>query len=88
MLTDEEYGQFQECLAAHPKMGDVITDTGGLRKVRWSVQGSGKSKGVRIIYYHVSAQAQIRLLLIYKKGVKDDLAPREKKVLQKLNADW
>jgi hypothetical protein len=68
-------------------MGDVITDTGGLRKVRWPVQGSGKSKGVRIIYEHVSAQAQSRLLLIYKIGVKDDLALGEKKFLKKLNAD-
>ncbi|MDE2236202.1 MAG: type II toxin-antitoxin system RelE/ParE family toxin, partial [Gammaproteobacteria bacterium] len=28
------------------------------------------------------------LLLIYKKGIKDDLTPGEKKVLRVLNADW
>jgi hypothetical protein len=31
---------------------------------------------------------QIRLLLIYRKGVKDDLTAAEKKVLRKLNEDW
>jgi len=24
LLTDEDYWQFQQCLAAHPKMGKVI----------------------------------------------------------------
>lgn len=88
LLTDEEYGRFQQCLAAHPQMGDVIPGTGGLRKVRWSVQGRGKRGGVRVIYYHVSAAAQCRMLLIYRKGLKDDLTAAEKKVLRKLNADW
>ncbi len=37
-------------LGAMPEAGDVIRDTGGLRKVRWSVPGRGKSGGMRIIY--------------------------------------
>jgi hypothetical protein len=88
LLTDEVYGQLQQCLAAHPKMGDVIKDTGGLRKVRWTVPGGGKSGGVRVIYFHISAQAQCRMLLIYRKGVKDDLSAAEKKTLRRLNEDW
>ena len=44
--------------------------------------------GVRVIYYHITAQAQVRLLLIYRKGVKDDLTAAEKKTLRKLNQDW
>ena len=88
LLPDDAYAQFQQCVAAHPQMGDVIQGTGGLRKVRWSVKGGGKSGGVRVIYFHVTAQSQIRLLLIYRKGVKDDLTAAEKKALRKLNADW
>ena len=56
--------------------------------MRWAVQGRGKSGGVRVIYFHVSANFQIRLLLIYRKGIKDDLTADEKKTLRKLNADW
>ena len=69
-------------------MGDVIQGTGGLRKVRWSIKGSDKSGGVRVIYFHVVAQTQVHLLLNYRKGVKDELTAAERKVLRKLNADW
>ena len=88
LLSDETYAEFQQYLAQCPEAGDVIQDTGGLRKVRWAMPGRGKSGGVRVIYYHVSAQRQVRLLLIYRKGLKDDLTPEEKKVLRKLNQDW
>jgi len=47
-----------------------------------------KRGGVRVIYFHVAAQAQVRLLLIYRKGVKDDLTAAEKKTLRGLNQDW
>jgi hypothetical protein len=88
LLSDESYADLQQYLAKCPEAGDVIRDTGGLRKVRWSVPGRGKSGGVRAIYYHVSAQGQIRFLVIYRKGIKDDLNAAEKKALRKLNENW
>ncbi len=75
-------------MALNPEAGDVIPGTGGLRKVRWSVAGGGKRGGVRVIYFHVAAQAEVRLLLIYRKGVKDDLTGAEKRALRRLNEDW
>jgi hypothetical protein len=71
-----------------PNAGAVIAGTGGLRKIRWSVAGKGKRGGTRVIYYHVVAQAQIRMILIYRKGIKDDLTPKEKTVLRKIKAEW
>ena len=88
LLSDEAYAGFQWHLAFNPRAGKVIQGTGGLRKVRWSVPGSGKRGGVRVIYFHVAADAQVRLLLIYRKGVKDDLSAAEKKTLRRLNQDW
>jgi hypothetical protein len=73
-------------LEPHGRCGNQ--DTGGLRKVRWATKGRGKSGGVRVIYFYVTAAAQIRLIAIYKKGVKDDLNAAEKKVLKKLNENW
>lgn len=64
---------YQRYLADNPRVGDVIQDTGGLRKIRWSANGKGKRGGVRVIYYHLTADAQIRLLLIYKKVIQDNL---------------
>ena len=75
-------------LALFPKTGDVIQRTGGLRKVRWASGGGGKRGGVRVIYFHATDEGQIRMLLIYRKGVKDDLSAAEKKILRTLNEDW
>jgi hypothetical protein len=88
LLTDEEYTGLQWHLALHPKTGEVIQGTGGLRKVRWASGGGGKRGGVRVIYFHAVSQNQIRLLLIYRKGVKDDLSAAEKRTLRKLNEEW
>jgi mRNA-degrading endonuclease RelE of RelBE toxin-antitoxin system len=88
LLTDDDYAALQQYLVSQPKAGDVIADTGGLRKVRWKTTGRGKSGGTRIIYYHVAAQAQIRMILIYRKGIKDDLTPKEKRMLRQINAEW
>jgi hypothetical protein len=88
LLTDDEYAGFQEFLAANPRAGNVIQQTGGLRKLRWGAKGSGKRGGVRIIYFHRASGHEIRLLLIYRKGVKDDLSSREKGILRKLNEGW
>ena len=88
LLTDEEYRGLQWHLALSPKVGEVIQGTGGLRKVRWASGGGGKRGGVRVIYFHAVSQNQVRLLLIYRKGVKDDLSAAEKKILRKLNENW
>jgi hypothetical protein len=88
LLTDEECAGLQWHLALHPKAGEVIQGTGGLRKVRWASGGGGKRGGMRVIYFHATRQNQVRLLLIYRKGIKDDLSVAEKKVLRKLNENW
>ena len=88
LLSDDEHTDFQNYLADNPLAGDVIQQTGGLRKVRWSVQGKGKSGGVRIIYYYLTADSQIRLILIYKKSIQDDLTSDQKKKLKQLNERW
>ena len=88
LLSDEEYARLQEYLVRQPDAGDVIAGTGGLRKIRWISAGKGKRGGSRVIYFHAVAQSQIRMLLIYRKGIKDDLTPKEKSVLRKINADW
>lgn len=88
VLSDDEYRELQVHLADNPESGDVIKDTGGLRKIRWAAKGKGKSGGARAIYYHVTGASQIRMLLIYTKGAKDNLTAAEKKQLRKLNESW
>lgn len=88
LLSDEEYGALQSHLAANPQAGDLIKGTGGLRKVRWAAGEKGKSGGVRAIYYYVNADAQIRMLAIYKKGVQDTLTAKQAALLRKINEGW
>ena len=49
-LTEEERGAFAAYIAERPTAGEVVPESGGIRKVRWGRAGSGKSGGVRIIY--------------------------------------
>src|SRR5258708_37746792 len=87
LLSDDEYSALQQHLVTMPNAGDVIAGTGGLRKIRWTVAGRGKRGGTRVIDYHGGAQAQIRMILIYRKGIKDDLTPKRKTVLRKINEE-
>lgn len=88
LLTDEEYAAFQQFLHDNPKAGDVIRGTGGLRKVRWSTRHGGKRGGVRVIYYTVDALQHVRLLMIYRKGVQDDLTPEQCRQLKAIKDRW
>jgi hypothetical protein len=70
-LDDDEYGELQQYLIEHPEAGDVVRGSGGVRKLRWKRRGSGKSGGVRIIYFVRYQPAEIWLLTLYAKAVKD-----------------
>jgi len=67
-LTDEEYRALQAHLLLRPEAGDLVRDSGGVRKVRWAPAGSGKSGGVRVIYYFKRSQHQIWMLTLYQKS--------------------
>ena len=78
---EQERGRFFAWLAANPDAGDVIKDSGGCRKVRWSRAGSGKSGGVRVIYFKRLASGEVWLLTIYAKSARDTVSAH---VLKKL----
>ncbi len=61
-------------LAAHPASGDLMQGTGGIRKLRWSAHGKGKSGGVRIIYYFHNDSMPLFLLTLFGKGEKSNLS--------------
>ena len=51
LLSASEKQELLLHLAAKPKAGVLIQDAGGIRKLRWAREGSGKSGGVRVVYY-------------------------------------
>jgi hypothetical protein len=50
-----------------------VKDSGGCRKVRWKRAGSGKSGGVRVIYFNRFAKGEIWLLTMYAKAVQESI---------------
>lgn len=87
LLTDDEYRQLQLTLVSRPDAGVLIPGSGGLRKIRWALQGRGKRGGVRTIYYWAASQDQILMLLMYAKNEQDDLSAEQLKVLRDIVKD-
>ena len=77
--TEEEQGALVDYIARNPEAGDLIPDTGGVRKIRWSRAGSGKRGGARVIYFYYHADAPLYLLLAYAKAQREDMTQDEKK---------
>lgn len=66
-LDDEQYSALQLYMLDHPRAGPVIRGSGGVRKLRWSVRGKGKSGGVRVIL-HIPDGDLFWMLTIYGEG--------------------
>jgi mRNA-degrading endonuclease RelE of RelBE toxin-antitoxin system len=81
-----ERDAFVSFIALNPDAGDVIPETGGVRKLRWSRPGTGKRGGTRVIYFYHDANRPIYLLMVYANARKDDLTPEEKRTARTLAA--
>lgn len=84
VLSEAERQDVLNYLATHPKAGDLIEGTGGIRKLRWSRSGRGKSGGVRVIYYYHSELMPLYLLTLFAKNKQDNLSKVERNELAKL----
>ena len=71
--TEDERGEFAAFISAAPTAGVVIQGSGGIRKVRWKRRGTGKSSGVRVIYFTRNEAAEVVLLTLYAKSTTDNL---------------
>jgi len=83
-LNDDDLRDLQNKLIENPYTGDVIQGTSGARKIRYALNNTGKSSGIRIIYANVAHSQMLYLLLCYAKGQQDDLNPEQKKQVRKL----
>jgi len=83
-LNEDQYRKLQNRLAADPEMGDVVSGSGGFRKMRWADarRGKGQRSGLRIIYYYFAMDQQIWLMTLYAKDEAADLTAGEKKTLK------
>jgi hypothetical protein len=84
LLSAVERADVVAYLAAHPRAGDLMQGTGGVRKLRWGRGGRGKSGGVRVIYYFHSEAMPLYLLTVFGKNEKANLSKAERNDLADL----
>ena len=70
-------------IAEYPDAGDVVPESGGIRKVCWRRAGSGKSGGVRVIYFTRTVQEEVVLLTLYAKAKTDNISGAKQKEIRR-----
>lgn len=83
-MSAKEVEAVIDLVAVGPLSGDLIQGTGGLRKLRFAVEGKGKSGSVRIIYYYYNESIPVFLITVFAKKEKDNLTKAERNMLAKV----
>ncbi len=84
LMPEAERMNLVSFIATNPESGDLIPETGGVRKLGWGLPGRGKRGGARVIYYFHSEQIPVFLLTAYGKTEKANLTKAERNAMAKL----
>ena len=71
---EDERAEFASFIASDPEAGSVIRGSGGVRKVRWAREGTGKSGGVRVVYLTRNETSEVYLLTMYAKSESENIS--------------
>lgn len=84
LMSDLEREELVMFVGANPEAGDIIPETGGVRKIRWALAGRGKRGGARVIYYYHNRRLPLFLLAVYGKNEKANLSKAERNAMKRL----
>jgi hypothetical protein len=84
LMTDLEREALVAFVGANPEAGEVVPETGGVRKIRWALEGKGKRGGARVIYYYHSERLPLFLLSAFAKNRKANLSKAERNAMKQL----
>ncbi len=84
LMSDAERADLVAFVGANPEAGEIIPETGGVRKLRWALAGRGKRGGARVIYYYHNEQLPIFLLSAYAKNRNENLSMGERNAMKGL----
>lgn len=84
LLSQADFDALKRELVENPKIGKVISGTGGIRKTRLKSRSGGKSGGFRVCYFDLEIKAVLYLIFIYAKNEQEDISPEDKKILTNL----
>jgi len=83
-LNDDDLKSLQEELILNPTKGDLMKETGGLRKLRIAFEGRGKSGSGRVCYVDFAVYDKIYLITAYPKNEKENLSKTERNAIAKM----
>ncbi|MDR2903830.1 MAG: type II toxin-antitoxin system RelE/ParE family toxin [Clostridiales bacterium] len=83
-LEDEDRRRLENEIVNNPQIGAVIRGTGGLRKMRFSFEGRGKSGSSRVLYVDFVVFGRIYLITAYPKSAKENISPAEREIYRKV----
>jgi hypothetical protein len=84
LMSDEQRTLLVDYLAYNPMAGDLIPGTGGVRKLRWGLEGRGKRGGARVIYFHHEASMPLFALTAFAKNEQADLSQQDRNDFRQL----
>src|SRR4051795_9523252 len=84
LMSDSDREALVVFVGANPEAGEIMPETGGVRKLRWAREGMGKRGGARVIYYYHSARVPVFLLTAYSKNRKANLSKAERNAMKRL----
>ena len=83
-LSDEEREAIVDLIAYNSDIGDEISGTGGMRKLRIAGKGKGKSGGYRVITFFSGQDIPVFLVTMYGKSQKENITDAEKNIMKSL----
>ncbi len=78
LLREDERDALIDYLAYNPAAGVVIAGTGGIRKLRWGLEGRGKRGGARVIYFYHGTDLPLFILTAYAKNEQTNLSQADR----------
>ena len=84
LMTEEEREAVIGYLASHPTTGALVPGAGGIRKLRWGLEGRGKRGGARVIYFFASSDVPLFALTMFAKNERADLTQDDRNAFRRL----
>lgn len=83
-LDDDGLRALQDLLMRNPTAGVPITETDGLRKLRFADvrRGEGRRSGLRVVYYWWEPGPEFWLFTLFDKDEMADLNPQNRRALK------
>ena len=80
----EDRRRLENEIVNNPQIGAVIGGTGGLRKMRFAPENTGKSGGIRALYVDYVVFERVYLITAYPKSNKENITQAERKIFKKI----